>query len=83
VLGAIGAFVIQRKFTEASAFAAAGAVLTFFGFMHGESIGVAVTPTVAVAYVILAGFLFGLARYPEFVSVEIAPAKEAVAHPAE
>ena len=83
VLGAIGAFVIDRKFSEASAFAAAGAVLTFFGFMHGESIGVAVTPTVAVAYVILAGFLYGLAHYPEFVSVEIAPAREAVAHPAE
>src|SRR6266851_4797235 len=49
VLGAIGAFVIERKFTEASAFAAAGAVLTFFGFMHGESIGLAVTPTVAAA----------------------------------
>jgi AGZA family xanthine/uracil permease-like MFS transporter len=29
VLGAIGAFIIDRKFVEASAFAAAGAVLTF------------------------------------------------------
>src|SRR6266446_1433159 len=71
VLGAIGAFVIERKFTEASAFAAAGAVLTFFGFMHGESIGVAVTPTVAAAYAIVAGFLYALVRYPEFISVEI------------
>jgi AGZA family xanthine/uracil permease-like MFS transporter len=83
VLGAIGAFVIERKFTEASAFAAAGAVLTFFGFMHGESIGFAVTPTVAVAYAIVAGFLYGLVRYPEFISVEIMPPKEAIAHPAE
>jgi adenine/guanine/hypoxanthine permease len=83
VLGAIGAFVIERKFTEASAFAAAGAVLTFFGFMHGESIGVAVTPTVAVAYAIVAGFLYALVRYPEFISVEITPPKEAIAHPAE
>ncbi len=83
VLGAIGAFVIERKFTEASAFAAAGAVLTFFGFMHGESIGLAVTPTVAVAYAIVAGFLYALVRYPEFISVEMAPAKEAIAHPAE
>jgi AGZA family xanthine/uracil permease-like MFS transporter len=83
VLGAIGAFVIERKFTEASAFAAAGAVLTFFGFMHGESIGLAVTPTVAVAYAIVAGFLYALVRYPEFISVEIAHPKEAIAHPAE
>jgi hypothetical protein len=37
VLGAIGAFVIDKKFVEASAFAFCGAVLTFFGFMHGES----------------------------------------------
>jgi AGZA family xanthine/uracil permease-like MFS transporter len=83
VLGAIGALVIERKFTEASAFAAAGAVLTFFGFMHGESIGIAVTPTVAVAYAIVAGFLYGLVRYPEFISVEMTPPKEAVPHPAE
>src|SRR5579883_2012028 len=83
VLGAIGAFVIERKFTEASGFAAAGSVLTFFGFMHGESIGFAVTPTVAVAYAMVAGFLYALVRYPEFVSVEITPAKEAIAHPAE
>jgi AGZA family xanthine/uracil permease-like MFS transporter len=61
---AIGAFVIDKKFIEASAFAFAGAVLTFFGFMHGESVGFAVTPTVAVAYVIVAGFFFVLSRAP-------------------
>src|SRR5712692_10109381 len=83
ILGAVGVFVIERKFTEASAFAAAGAVLTFFGFMHGESIGLAVTPTVAAAYAIVAGFLYALVRYPEFISVEITPPKEAIAHPAE
>ena len=44
----IGAFVIDKKYAEASAFAAAGAVLTFFGFMHGESVGIAVTPMVAL-----------------------------------
>src|SRR5439155_21874102 len=48
VLGAIGVFVIEKKFVEASAFALSGAVLTFFGFMHGESVGLAVTPTVAI-----------------------------------
>ena len=64
VLGAIGAFVIDKKFLEASAFALSGAVLTFFGFMHGESVGIAVSPVVAVAYVIVAVFLFGLSRVP-------------------
>jgi AGZA family xanthine/uracil permease-like MFS transporter len=69
VLGAIGAFIIEKKFVQAAAFALAGAVLTFFGFMHGESVGLAVTPTVAVAYGIVAAFLFALSRVPEMVSV--------------
>jgi len=64
VLGAVGVFIIERKFAEASAFAAAGALLAFFGFMHGESIGVAVTPSVAAAYAIVAAFLFALSRAP-------------------
>jgi AGZA family xanthine/uracil permease-like MFS transporter len=65
VFGAVGAFIINREFLAASAFAAAGAVLTFFGFMHGESVGIAVTPSVAVAYGIVAALLFALARLPE------------------
>lgn len=62
VLAAIGVFVIERKFETAAAFAAAGAVLTFFGFMHGPAVGFAVTPMVAVAYAMVAGFLFACAR---------------------
>jgi AGZA family xanthine/uracil permease-like MFS transporter len=58
VLGAIGAFVIDREFVKASAFALAGAVLTFFGFMHGEAIGIGQTPTVAVSYLGVAAILF-------------------------
>src|SRR5205809_4957584 len=69
VLGAIGVFVIERKFVEASAFALSGAVLTFFGFMHGESVGLAVTPTVAIAYTIVAAFLFGLSRSAAILSL--------------
>ena len=64
VLAAIAAFIIDKKFVNAAAFALAGAVLTFFGFMHGEAVGIAVTPTVAVAYAIVAAFLFALSRYP-------------------
>jgi AGZA family xanthine/uracil permease-like MFS transporter len=64
VLAAIGANVIDKKFVHAGAFALAGAVLTFFGFMHGEAVGIAVTPTVAVAYGIVAVFLYALSRYP-------------------
>src|SRR5215218_8993464 len=35
ILGAIAVFIVEKKFAEAGYFAAAGAVLTFFGFMHG------------------------------------------------
>jgi AGZA family xanthine/uracil permease-like MFS transporter len=69
VLGAIGAFIIDKKYVEASYFAAAGAVLTFFGFMHGEAVGFAVTPVVALAYAMVAAFLFALSRAPAVVSI--------------
>ena len=78
VLGAIGVFVIDRKFINASAFALAGAVLTYFGFMHGEAIGVGnglgVTPAVTLAYLIVAGFLFALSKQPAMAASEM-PAK--------
>jgi AGZA family xanthine/uracil permease-like MFS transporter len=62
VFGAIGAFIIDKRFLAAAVSAAAGAVLTFFGFMHGESVGIAVTPSVAIAYAIVAGLLLALSR---------------------
>ena len=66
VLGAIGVFVIERDFLKASAFALAGAVMTYFGFMHGEAVGIGgglgVTPGVALAYAVMAAGLFALAR---------------------
>ncbi|QFR32884.1 regulator [Ancylobacter sp. TS-1] len=81
VLGAIGVFVVERQLVNAAAFALAGAVLTFFGFMHGESVGFAVTPAVAFAYLLVAGFLFACAKYaaleesPSAVHAEPAPAE--------
>jgi AGZA family xanthine/uracil permease-like MFS transporter len=83
VLGAIGVFVIEKQFVAAAAFALSGAILTFFGFMHGESVGLAVTPTVAISYTIVAAFLFALSRLPAVVeSPEPMPRKMA-ATPAE
>ena len=50
--GAIAVFIIEREFVKAAAFALAGAVLTYFGFMHGEAVGIGggfgVTPGVAL-----------------------------------
>jgi adenine/guanine/hypoxanthine permease len=66
VLGAIGVFVIERDFLKAAAFALAGAVMTYFGFMHGEAVGIGgglgVTPGVALAYAVMAAGLFALAK---------------------
>ncbi|MFO1304455.1 MAG: hypothetical protein U1F54_12020 [Burkholderiales bacterium] len=62
VLGAIAAFIIDGAMRKAAAFAFAGAVLTFFGFMHGEAIGIAQSPMVALSYLIVAGVLLGCAK---------------------
>ena len=66
VLGAIGVFVIERDFIKASAFALTGAVLTYFGFMHGEAVGMGgglgVSPAVALSYAVVAIGLFALGR---------------------
>jgi AGZA family xanthine/uracil permease-like MFS transporter len=67
VLGAIGVFIIERDFVKASAFAFAGAVLTYFGFMHGEAVGIGggygVTPGVALAYAVVAAAFFAVGKY--------------------
>jgi len=67
VLGAIGVFVIERDFVKASAFALSGAVLTYFGFMHGEAVGIGgglgVTPAVALAYAVVAAGFFAVGKY--------------------
>jgi adenine/guanine/hypoxanthine permease len=52
--------------------------------MHGESVGFAVTPTVAIAYAIVAVFLFGLSRSPATWSArQTSEAKAIAAVPAE
>lgn len=63
VLGATAVYIIDRKLWSAAAFATAGAVLTFFGLMHGERIGVAQSPAVAGGYLLMAAFLAGCARW--------------------
>ena len=62
VLAATTACMIDRAFAKAAAFAMAGAVLTFFGFMHSEAIGFGKTPLVALSYAGVAAILFACAR---------------------
>ena len=81
ILAAVTVFIIEHEFQKASAFAFAGAVLTFFGFMHGPALGVDVTPAVALGYAMVAGFLLVCARLHAVPALEPAPA--AVPLPAE
>ncbi|MDH2343532.1 regulator [Bradyrhizobium sp. SSUT77] len=84
ILGAIGVFIIERDFEKASAFALVGAVLTYFGFMHGEAVGIGggfgVTPSVALAYAVMAAGLYALSRR---TSENYMPHAEMTAAPAE
>jgi AGZA family xanthine/uracil permease-like MFS transporter len=78
VLGAIGVFIIERQFMKASTFALVGAILTFFGFMHGEALGIGQTPTVALSYFVVAGILAGCGKFAHVT--QGAPSHAAVEH---
>ena len=75
ILGAVTVFIIERQLDKAGWFALAGAILTFFGFIHGEAIGIAQSPVVAIGYLAVAAMLFGFARF-----AEVAPAAPSVMH---
>jgi AGZA family xanthine/uracil permease-like MFS transporter len=79
ILGAIAVFIIDREFDKAAAFALAGAIFTFFGFIHGEAIGLGSSPAVAVSYLGVAGVLFVCSRYAEFhpIPMDLHAAQEA------
>jgi len=50
VLGAMAATIIDRQFKNAAVWAFVGAVLAFFGFIHGETLGWSQQPLVALGY---------------------------------
>jgi adenine/guanine/hypoxanthine permease len=87
ILGAIGVFVIERDFTKAAAFAFAGAVLTYFGFMHGEAVGIGgglgVTPGVALAYAVVAAAFLAVDRFGATSSESVSDSHMPLAAPAE
>jgi AGZA family xanthine/uracil permease-like MFS transporter len=76
VLGAIAAYTIDQAFAKAAGFALAGAVLSFFGFMHGEAIGVMQSPLVALSYGLVSLTLFACAK------AALRPARAPMADPA-
>ena len=80
IIGAIAVFLIDRQPTLAAAYAIAGAILSFFGFIHGPEIGIAVSPGIALGYLLMAGlvFAFGYLPHDEKAEEQIAEPIEAV-----
>jgi adenine/guanine/hypoxanthine permease len=76
VLAAIGVFVIDRQLHKAALSAGIGGALTFFGFMHGEAIGIGKTPVVAAAYLTVAALLLACAKLAPAAALEPGPEPE-------
>jgi adenine/guanine/hypoxanthine permease len=83
VLAAITVFIIEREFNKAAAFAASGAILSFFGFIHGEAIGIGRSPAVAVSYLVIAVILIACERFAEVTPHPVEAAHGTAAEPAE
>ena len=67
IFGGIVVMLIDRKPNGAGVFCLFGAVLAFFGFIHGPAVGIAVSPMIALSYVLMAIICFG------FTKMEIVP----------
>src|SRR5215469_4909204 len=65
ILGAVAAFIIDRDFHRAAVYALAGAVLAFFGFIHGAKLGIGESAGVALGYLLFALICWALARRAE------------------
>ncbi|MGW0502090.1 regulator [Micromonospora sp. NPDC003241] len=66
VLGAIVAFIIDKRFVHAAVFAASGAVLAFIGLIHGEEVRWNANGQVALGYLFVAVIcgIFALGSHP-------------------
>jgi adenine/guanine/hypoxanthine permease len=63
ILGATAVCIIDRRLVKAAGFALAGSILTFFGLMHGEQVGIAQTPLVSSSYLLVSLLLVASAKY--------------------
>lgn len=65
VLGAVAAYLIDRNFRYAAAYALGGAILCFFGIIHAPQLGINASPGVALGYLLLAGICLLAGKYAE------------------
>jgi adenine/guanine/hypoxanthine permease len=62
ILGATAVCIIDRQMMKAAGFALAGAIMTFFGLMHGSQVGIAQSPLVSTGYLVVSGLLVACAK---------------------
>lgn len=71
LLGAITAFLIDKKFNLAGIYAFAGAVLSYFGVIHFERIGFGVGKEFAMGYLLLTILFTGIYLYERISKKEL------------
>ncbi len=65
ILGSIAAFIIDRRFEWAAMYAAAAAVLAFFGFINGTGLGFGNSAPIALGYLLMGGLCLVVSRAHE------------------
>src|SRR3984885_1331755 len=63
ILGATAVCIIDRQMVKAAGFTLAGAIMTFFGLMHGSRIGIAQSPLVSTGYLLVSLLLVTCAKF--------------------
>ena len=70
ILGAAAVCIIDRQMMKAAGFTLAGAILTFFGLMHGSGVGIAKSPLVTAGYLLVSLLLVVCAKLAAPAPVE-------------
>ena len=63
ILGATTVCIIDRHLIKAAGFTLAGAILTFFGLMHGSQVGIAQSPWVSTSYLVVSLLLVACSKF--------------------
>lgn len=69
VIGAITVFLLDHKPKMAAIYALVGALLSYFGFIHGAQVGIGVSPVIALGYLIMAALCYSFSYMP-YVEIE-------------
>jgi len=79
ILGATAVCIIDRRLVKAAGFTLAGAILAFFGLMHGEHVGIAQSPLVSSAYLVVSVVLVACSKLAEPAPVDMHEPEHGVA----